>query len=114
VDVTGEDAPKYRQIADELARRIESGELPPGARLPSKAELMDTCGVALGTVNRAIDDLRRRGLVETVQGVGMFACAPPPPQEDLAATVTRLSERIEALEDRVGKIEDGRPASGNS
>lgn len=110
--MAGEEPAKYRQIADDLAARIESGEYPLGSRLPSKAELMRRYSVALGTVDRAISDLRGRGLAETRQGVGMFVCEPPPAEEDLAAQVNQLSERIGALEDRVGEIEDERHAAG--
>jgi GntR family transcriptional regulator len=34
----------YRRIADDLRRRIESGELPPGARIKSEVELMEEYG----------------------------------------------------------------------
>ncbi len=52
--MTGEEPPKYRQIADDLRARIHSGEYAPGARLPSKAELMARYETALGTVDRAL------------------------------------------------------------
>lgn len=103
--MTGEDTPKYRQIADDIRARIDAGEYPVGSRLPSKAELLKTYDVALGTLDKAINELRHRGYLETVQGVGMFAAEPPPSEADLAEKVDRLTARFEALEDRVRKIE---------
>lgn len=62
----------WRQIADDLTAEMESGELPPGSRLPSEAELADIYGVARLTVRRAIRDLAERKLVTVVQGRGTF------------------------------------------
>lgn len=38
------DRAAFRQIADRLRDEIESGELPPGAKLPSERALMDAYG----------------------------------------------------------------------
>lgn len=62
----------WRQVADWIARRIESGELRPGARLEGERELAEQVGVAVGTVRRAVEDLRERGLVVTFPGKGTY------------------------------------------
>jgi len=62
----------YRQIADDLRRQIESGEIPPGAQLPSELELRERYGVSRNTVRDAIKWLLGRGLVETRPGQGTF------------------------------------------
>ena len=66
----GTTGPKYRQIAEDLRAQIKDGEYPPGSRLPTKAELMAEYHVAVNTVERAIEELRKAGLVETAQGAG--------------------------------------------
>lgn len=66
------DVPLYRQLADVLARRIGSGELAPGDRLPTHRALADTVGVTIGTVTRAYAEAERRGLVEARVGAGTF------------------------------------------
>ena len=76
VRMAREDPPRYRQIAADLRARVESGEYPPDSRLPSKSQMIERYGVALATVNRAVDELRKLGLVETVHGVGTFARKP--------------------------------------
>jgi DNA-binding GntR family transcriptional regulator len=55
-----------------LRRRIVSGELPPGARLPSIAGLMAEYGVARNTAAKALRMLADEGLVEIVPGWGSF------------------------------------------
>lgn len=66
--------PLYRQIADDLRRRIGSGELPEDDQqpLPSEIELMDQYEASRNTVRDAIKLLVTRGLVETRPGQGTF------------------------------------------
>lgn len=64
--------PPYRQLADELESRIRSGELAPGARVPSITTLTQEFGVAKNTARRAIGELAEMGLVEVIQGWGTF------------------------------------------
>jgi GntR family transcriptional regulator len=63
---------EYRRVADALAARIGRGELEPGAKLPPEQALADEFGVAYGTIRRAMDVLRERGLVITIWGKGTF------------------------------------------
>jgi DNA-binding GntR family transcriptional regulator len=109
--------PKYQRIADDLRTRISSGEYPVGSQLPTKAELMTRYGVAVNTVERAVDELRKAGIVETLQGAGMFVCEPPTDEhspeflalmEHLAGTddlVRQLAERVDDLEKLVRRAE---------
>jgi len=64
--------PKYRQLLQLLRTRILAGELPPGARLPTEDELMQTYGLSRGTVRRAIEQLGAEGLILTAQGSGSY------------------------------------------
>jgi GntR family transcriptional regulator len=62
----------YRQIADDLRGRIESGEIAPGAQLPTEIELMDQYEASRNTVRDAIRLLMGRGLVDARAGQGTF------------------------------------------
>lgn len=62
----------YVAIADDVARRIQAGELRSGDRIPGELEMTETYGVARMTVARAVRELRERGLVQTVRGKGTF------------------------------------------
>ncbi len=65
----------YVMVADDIAAKIASGELSPGARLPGEAALAAQYGVARMTVSRAVRELRERGLVTTVIGKGTYVRA---------------------------------------
>ena len=62
----------YLRVADDIAARIASGELPPGARLRAERDLAEHYGVSYGTVRRAMEVLRERGLITTIHGRGTF------------------------------------------
>jgi len=64
--------PKYLQIANHVREQILRGDLPPGAEVPSERQLADAWKVARPTASRALETLRREGLVESRQGSGTF------------------------------------------
>ncbi|RGA00899.1 GntR family transcriptional regulator [Microbispora triticiradicis] len=66
----GSGAGRYQEIAAELRRRIETGELRPGDRVPSTREIIRRWGVAMATATKVLTELRREGLVRAVPGVG--------------------------------------------
>ncbi len=71
IDPTGP-VPPYRQIAEILRSRIESGEYPKGTRIPTESEIVDTWEVARTTARRAIALLREQGFIETVPQRGSY------------------------------------------
>lgn len=97
----GTAGPKYRQIAEDLRAQIKDGEYPPGSRLPTKAELMAEYHVAVNTVERAIEELRKAGLVETAQGAGMFVRERPLGSTSSPSTT---DERVGQLESEVAAL----------
>lgn len=66
----------YHQILQELTERIESGQVGVGDRLPSEADLVAEFGVSRTTARRALDELRREGLVRREPGRGTFLASP--------------------------------------
>ncbi len=62
--------PLYYQVAQELERAIESGELKPGTRLDNEIALADRLGLSRPTMRRAIEYLVQRGLLIRKRGVG--------------------------------------------
>jgi DNA-binding FadR family transcriptional regulator len=65
----------YRQIAEQIAQLIASGEFPPGSRLPAERELAASLGVSRASVREAIISLEIGGLVEVRVGTGIFVAA---------------------------------------
>jgi GntR family transcriptional regulator of arabinose operon len=67
---------KHRRVRAALLQDIESGRWPPGARLPSEAQLVRQFGVSRITVVRAVNDLQAAGVVERHAGSGTFVRKP--------------------------------------
>ncbi|MFH8490242.1 GntR family transcriptional regulator [Streptomyces longisporoflavus] len=65
-------AQAYEEIADELRARIRSGQLEPGDRLPSEADLIKSTGRSGPTVQQALRVLQAEGLIEKQHGRGTF------------------------------------------
>ncbi len=79
--------PMYRQIAENLRSRIESGEFPPGSRLPTELELREQYGNASrNTIRDAVKSLTVRGLVQTQPGRGTYVV-----EKTLKPFITTLS-----------------------
>jgi GntR family transcriptional regulator len=115
VHVAGDEPAKYRAIADDVGTRIRGGEYAPGSRLPPKARLMKDYRVALGTLDRAIAELRLQGYVETRQGVGMFVSDPLPqerPRSEYEAVMSRIDELSEEVRQLRGQVAELRKGTG--
>ncbi|MEU1478836.1 GntR family transcriptional regulator [Streptomyces sp. NPDC001668] len=71
--------PMYMQLASALRERIRRGEIPVGRRIPSHHELEQETGgvVSRRTIKSAIDALQAEGIVQGVQGKGVFVIAVP-------------------------------------
>lgn len=68
--------PYYVQLKNALRKRIETGELSPGDRLPSEPELCQLYGVSRSVARQALKELAHEGLAIRKQGKGTFV-APP-------------------------------------
>lgn len=68
----GAGRPLWRQIQQRLETEIGGGAMPPGARLPTEAELARRFAVNRHTIRRAMEELEARGLVRIEQGRGSF------------------------------------------
>ena len=80
----------WEQIADGIAAKIADGSYPPGSRLPPEAVLAAEYGHARLTVRRAMAELRVRGLIITVHGLGSYVLPPAgeEPPRPLGGVVT--------------------------
>ena len=64
--------PIWQQLAQQLTRRIITGVYPPGSRLPPVRELAADAGVNPNTMQRALTELERDGLVYSQRTAGRF------------------------------------------
>ena len=64
IQVDWEDArPVYQQLRDQIVEKIATGDLSPGAVLPSVRRLASELGINLHTVHKAFEALRQGGFV---------------------------------------------------
>jgi GntR family transcriptional regulator len=62
----------YQQIVQQTQQALRLGQLAPGDKLPSAAEVVAATAINPNTVLKAYRELEREGLVEARQGVGTF------------------------------------------
>lgn len=90
--MASEAAPRYRQVADQLERRIVSGDLVSHDRLASERTIADRFGLSRMTARQAVELLVRRGVVYRRPGSGTFV-APP--------RVAHTLQRLEGFSDQM-------------
>lgn len=69
--------PKYQHLVDFVAQAVASGQLQPGDRIPSVADLAKKLRVNKVTVVRAFRELEQRGLIASQVGRGSFVAEVP-------------------------------------
>ncbi|GGL03563.1 GntR family transcriptional regulator [Sphaerisporangium melleum] len=72
--------PPYARIVREIRRRITTGELRAGDRVPSTRQITQEWGVAMATATKVLATLRQEGLVQPKPGVGTVVRVPEPGQ----------------------------------
>ncbi len=82
--------PLYLQVKEALEQWIinsaREGSLVPGDRLPSENELSEKLNIGSITIKRALDELRRQGMIQRIQGRGSFLTA----QKKLELSLPRM------------------------
>jgi GntR family transcriptional regulator len=89
---------RYLTVAAELRTRLASGDYGPGQLLPSEADLAGAHEVSRVTVRKALGQLKIEGLIDSRQGFGWYAVAPP-----LRQSLSQLTT-IEAQISAAGRI----------
>ena len=64
--------PKYKQIINSVIGGIEAGHLTKGDRLPSVNKLLIQFDISRDTVVKAYDNLKDRGIINSVPGKGFY------------------------------------------
>ena len=93
-----------QRVVAGLKGKILAGDLPPGHKLPSEAELIGEYGVSRTVIREAVSRLRAEGLVETFQGRGSFVLAMPEPTSFTVESAAIRSHRdvLDMLDFRLG------------
>jgi DNA-binding GntR family transcriptional regulator len=98
-DLDNSNQAPYRQAADAIRDAIEAGEYPPGAMLPSMADMAMHFGVSRMTIQAAVRLLKDEGRVVSRQGAGVYVREPPvDPERDYGREIDALRVRVTRLE----------------
>ena len=84
-------------VTGKIRALIQSGDCPPGARLPNEMELAKAMGVSRITLRTALDALEREGLIMRRRGVGTFVTERP-----LLATNLEVNSGVTDLIESMG------------
>ena len=87
--------PIYAQLDRSIRASIATGELEPGAQLPTVRQLAVDLSVNANTVAKVYAQLERDGILETRRGVGTFVRESPSPQAARAHRERELRELIQ-------------------
>ncbi|MDX3855045.1 GntR family transcriptional regulator [Streptomyces sp. AK02-01A] len=100
-------AKAYERIADALRQSIRAGELRPGDRLPSEAQLAEDHRRSVPTIRDALRVLQDEGLVEKQHGRGTFV-------RKARTRVLRTNDRHQWEKDRAREPESERLRTGST
>lgn len=70
--------PLYQSVVEAITNRVVSGELGPGAILPSEKDLGAELGVSQGTARKGLSLLEGKGILQRRQGLGTFVATTTP------------------------------------
>lgn len=95
-------APIYTQLVDQMKLGIVSGEWIPGQRIPAVRELAVDAGVNPNTMQRALQELERQGLMFSQRTSGRFVTEDREMIEDAKRTlanrhITAFIRQMQAL-----------------
>jgi DNA-binding GntR family transcriptional regulator len=89
-----------KALAALLRRQIAAGEYRPGQRLPSEDDLREIHGLAIGTINKAVHELRRMGVVDYIRGYGVVVREPREIERVYAEPGSRITSRPSTTEEQ--------------
>ncbi|MBQ6427700.1 MAG: GntR family transcriptional regulator [Oscillospiraceae bacterium] len=88
------DQPIYSQLVQQIRLAIISGTYPPGQRLMSVRDMAAEAGVNPNTMQRALQDLEREGMVCSQRTTGRFVTEDPTVIEQARTKVAEEQIRV--------------------
>lgn len=94
------DKPVYQQIMEHLRCAVLAGEYPPGSRIPAVRELAMMANVNPNTMQRALSELEREGILVCCGTMGRFVTSDMDVLDH-----ARRAEQIEAARSCAARLE---------
>jgi GntR family histidine utilization transcriptional repressor len=85
---------RYEQVKRYVGFRVRSGHWKAGDRIPSEVSLVAELGVSRMTINRALRELTRAGMLVRLSGVGTFVASSKP--QSTLLMIAHVSDEIRA------------------
>lgn len=102
---TGSTEPIYRQLVEQVRRRVASGQLSAGQEIPSVRELAQTLAVHPMTISKAYSLLEAEGLLERRRGLAMRVAAQHGKAQPAADRIELLRPTLERAAAEVHQLE---------
>ena len=67
----------FKQVYEDLCKRIQNAEFPPGSQLPTEVELIRQYQVSITTIRKAVQILADKNIISKKQGQGTFVLKVP-------------------------------------
>ncbi|MEJ6006211.1 GntR family transcriptional regulator [Paucibacter sp. AS339] len=102
---TGSTEPIYRQLVEQLRRRVASGHLKAGQEIPSVREVAQALAVHPMTISKAYSLLEAEGLLERRRGLAMRVAAQHQKAQPAAERIVLLRPTLERAAAEVQQLE---------
>lgn len=102
---TGSSEPIYRQLMEQLRRRVAGGQLVAGQEIPSVRELAQALAVNPMTVSKAYSLLEAEGLLERRRGLGMVVAQQHRRAQSTADRIELLRPTLEQAAEAARQLE---------
>lgn len=100
----GSHEPLYRQLADQVRRRVAAGQMPAGADMPSVREVAAALAVNPMTVSKAYAQLEAEGTLQRNRGAAMTVAEPDRRQQSTTARLAMLRTTLEQAADQAQQL----------
>ncbi|MEU9415965.1 GntR family transcriptional regulator [Streptomyces sp. NPDC048272] len=97
--------PEYQRVYNDLWRKVSSGALPVGEKIPSTDRLCAEYGVSKPVVRKAVEALQGQHILEGHPGKGVYVRARPADLEDEHTSLAQVAAGLEGVEHRLDAMQ---------
>ena len=102
---TGSPEPIYRQLIEQVRRRVAAGQLKAGDEIPSVRELAQALAVHPMTISKAYSLLEMEGVLERRRGLSMVVAAQHSGAQPAASRIELLRPTLQKAADEARQLE---------